>query len=64
MTIIANFSSNIYNNQQKYKHFLKCSISKFTIEIATVLFKENFIAKYQNCFFFNNLQFNTKDSQK
>lgn len=43
MTIIANFSSNIYNNQQKYKHFLKCSISKFTIEIATVLFKENFI---------------------
>lgn len=43
MTIIANLSSNIYNNQQKYKHFFKCSISKFTIEIATVLFKENFI---------------------
>jgi small subunit ribosomal protein S8 len=43
MTIIANLSSNLYNNQQKYKHFLKCSVSKITIEIATILFKENFI---------------------
>lgn len=43
MTIIANLSSTIHNNQQNYKHFFKCSVSKLTIEIATVLFKENFI---------------------
>lgn len=43
MTITANLSSNFYNNQQKYKHLVKCFGSKFTIEIATILFKENII---------------------
>lgn len=43
MNLIANLSSKINNNQQKYKHFLKYPASKLLIEIVKLLFKENYI---------------------
>ena len=66
MTIIANLSSTFYTNQQKYKHFFKCSASKFTIEIATLLFKENFIRgffvkkEHKKIYLYMLLKYNTK----
>jgi small subunit ribosomal protein S8 len=43
MNLIANFSSKINTNQQKYKHFLRYPASKLLIEIVKLLFKQNFI---------------------
>ena len=43
MRLIANLSSRINNNQQKYKHFLCYPASKVLIEIVKLLFKQSFI---------------------
>jgi small subunit ribosomal protein S8 len=43
MNIIANLSNCINNGQRRYKHFVKCCISKLTIDVITLLFQENII---------------------
>lgn len=43
MNLIANLSSKINNNQQKYTHFLLYPASKLLIEVVKLLFKQNFI---------------------
>jgi small subunit ribosomal protein S8 len=43
MNIVANLSNCIKNAQSKYKHFIKYHISKFSLNLITLLFQENII---------------------
>jgi seryl-tRNA synthetase len=56
MTIIANLSNNLYNNQPKYKHFLKCGVwtkRNFTYMNSFKKYMDKFIQDYENLYKLN-----------